>query len=192
MPKTLNTKRRKKFRNYRKSTRNQRKTKRRLKGGLGIEDHDFNRMELGEAGFNIPLQDRPIRKPVLPKSNVKFVPGNPLFEKYMRKTAKEKLVDDLHKSLIERDKAYMRSVGSRDKYLKSNQVNVLRDNESGLKPITVTQKPVEIPPDDLGILQGLNRAGIGLNEEKDGPPERTDYGFYTYFTGGKKTRRRKH
>ena len=192
MPKTLNVERCKKSRNYRKPRRNKRKTKRRLKGGQGIDDHDFDRMERGEAGFNIPLQDRPIRKPVLPKSKVKFVPGNPLFEKYLRKTAKETSVDALHKSLIERDKAYMRSVGSHDKYLKSNQVNVLRDNESGLKPIFVTQKPVEIPPDDLGILNGLNRVGIGLNEEKDGPPERTDYGFYTYFTGGKSTRRRRH
>ena len=152
--------------------------KRQLKAGTKPADivDVLNKMERGESEFK------------LPQSNKKII------DSYARKTRKEEYVDDFHKKMAMMDQAYLADLQSRDRYLKDPRNRAHQTRESYFRrPEWVdyhinrkTGKPIQTFKNTHGIE-------IGLNEEKDGPPEEEDWGFFAHdFRGGKrKTRRRR-
>jgi hypothetical protein len=165
------------------------------KSGEGYED-----AENGMSGYNPNIIDS-YSLDVLEKEPPIFVKGNPLLDEFLGNTEKKgvdltkdqkylrnklKALDKYRNSLKKKEEKYKQIEKEKDMLLK--KIPVDSEAPSKGKPTLVKQQEEE--KDSTGIAKELARFGIGLNEEKDGPPQ-GDWGHYVYFEGGKKSRRKR-
>ena len=148
-----------------------------LRRGGSLDDELMEKMERGESGF--------LQKP----KKLIFLPGTPLLDKfYARKTDKDKRLDAFHQRMRLDEQAHLADLASRDRYLRDPRINALDQRESyfrrpELVDYNIDKKSGEVKQ-TFKATRGLD---IGLNEEKDGPPNETDWGFYSVdFRGGKR------
>jgi len=169
-------------RKIRKNKSRVRKTIHNVKGGSNDDDELLEKMERGESGF---LQK---------KKKINFIPGKPLLDKfYAVKTPKEKALDQFHQRMRLDEQAYLADLESRDRYLKDPRTRALEERESYSRRPELVDYHIDKKSGKLiNTFKSTHGIGIGLNEEKDGPPHEEDWGFYSLdFRGGKRKRKRR-
>jgi hypothetical protein len=151
-----------------------------LRGGSIEDDELIEKMERGESGF-------------LPKrKKINFIPGKPLLEKfYSKKTEKDKRLDEFHKKMRLEEQAYLADLESRDRYLRDPRTNALESRESYFRRPELVDYHIDKKTGELKqTFKATRGLDFGLNEEKDGPPQEDDWGFYALdFRGGKRRKK---
>lgn len=153
----------------------------RLRGG-SLDDELMEKMERGESGF--------LQKP----KKITFLPGMPLLDKfYARKTDKDKRLDAFHQKMRLDEQAHLADLEARDRYLKDPRMNALDQRESYFRRPELVDYHIDKKTGEVKqTFKATRGLDIGLNEEKDGPPQETDWGFYSLdFRGGKRSKIRK-
>jgi hypothetical protein len=142
----------------------------------------MEKMERGESGF--------LQKP----KKITFLPGMPLLDKfYARKTDKDKRLDMFHQKMRLDEQAHLADLEARDRYLKDPRMNALDQRESYFRRPELVDYHIDKKTGEVKqTFKATRGLDIGLNEEKDGPPQETDWGFYSLdFRGGKRSKIKK-
>ena len=153
----------------------------RLRGG-SLDDELMEKMERGESGF--------LQKP----KKITFLPGMPLLDKfYARKTDKDKRLDMFHQKMRLDEQAHLADLEARNRYLKDPRMNALDQRESYFRRPELVDYHIDKKTGEVKqTFKATRGLDIGLNEEKDGPPQETDWGFYSLdFRGGKRSKIKK-
>lgn len=126
------------------------------------------------------LEEGKNKHPYIPIEKLKFVSGNPLLKKYMKKTTHEENMQKLADEIYQKENQRLAYLAAKNAYLHKNGEFVNRPGES-FGPSKVVTQPQKI---SIGSVDGINLFG-----EK--PEDDDDYGFFVPFGGKKRTKKRR-